>query len=98
MKFLIIQRIRADVPVKTWARLFPEQFKYFDGLEKEKKIETSYHLIGQQGNILIVDVETDEELTKIVSEDPLFFQSEREIHPLTSRETHKKQVSQLLRY
>ena len=98
MKFLIIQRIRADVPVETWARLLPEQFKYLDGLEKEQKIETSYHLIGQQGNILIVDVETDEELTKIVSEDPLFFQSEREIYPLTSRETHKKQVSQLLRY
>ena len=98
MKFLIIQKIRADVPVETWARLLPEQFKYLDGLEKEQKIETSYHLIGQQGNILIVDVETDEELTKIVSEDPLFFQSEREIYPLTSRETHKKQVSQLLRY
>ena len=98
MKFLIIQRIRADVPVETWARLFPEQFKYFDGLEKEGKIETSYHLIGQQGNVLIVDVHSDEELTKIVSEDPLFFQSEKEIYPLTSRETHKKQVRQLLGY
>jgi muconolactone delta-isomerase len=98
MKFLIIQRIRGDVPVETWSRLLPEQFKYLDGLEKEKKIETSYHLIGQQGNVLIVDVDSDEELTKIVSEDPLFFQSEREIYPLTSRETHKKQVRQLLGY
>jgi len=61
-------------------------------------IEISYHLIGQQGNVLIVDVDSDEELTKIVSEDPLFFQSEREIYPLTSRETHKKQVRQLLGY
>jgi muconolactone delta-isomerase len=98
MKFLIIQRIRADVPVETWARLLPEQFKYLDCLEKEKKIETSYHLIGQQGNVLIVDVDSDEDLTKIVSEDPLFFQSEREIYPLTSRETHKKQLRQLLGY
>lgn len=47
---------------------------------------------------MIVDVDSDEELTKIVSEDPLFFQSEREIYPLTSRETHKKQVRQLLGY
>jgi len=98
MKFLIIQRIRADVPVETWARLLPEQFKYFDGLEKEGKIETSYHLIGQQGNVLVVAVDSDEGLTKIVSDDPLFFQSEREIYPLTSRETHKKQVRQLLGY
>ncbi|MDH5441550.1 MAG: muconolactone Delta-isomerase family protein [Candidatus Bathyarchaeota archaeon] len=98
MKFLIIQRTKADVPLETWSRLLPEQFKYFDGLEKEAKIETSYHLIGQQGNVLIVDVDSDEELTRIVSEDPLFFQSEREIYPLTSRETHKKQVRQLLGY
>ncbi len=98
MKFLIIQRTRADVPVETWARLLPEQFKYFDSLENEGKIETSYHLIGQQGNFLIVDVDSDEELTKIASEGPLFFQSEREIYPLTSRETHKKQVRQLLGY
>jgi len=98
MKFLVIQRTKADVPVEIWSRLLPEQFKYFDGLEKEGKIETSYHLIGQQGNVLIVDVDSDEELTRIVSEDPLFFQSEREIYPLTSRQTHKKQVRQLLGY
>lgn len=35
MKFRIIQRTKADVPLETWSRLLPEQFKYFDGLEKE---------------------------------------------------------------
>jgi muconolactone delta-isomerase len=98
MKFLVIQRIRRDVPLETWSKLFPEQFIYLDALEKKGKIEISYHLIGHRGNVLIVDVDSDEELTRIVSEDPLFFQSEREIYPLTSRETHKRQVRQLLGY
>ena len=98
MKFLVIQRIRRDVPLETWSKLFPEQFIYLDALEKKGKIEISYHLIGHRGNVLIVDVDSDEELTRIVSEDPLFFQSEREIYPLTSQETHKRQVRQLLGY
>jgi len=98
MKFLVIQRIRRDVPLEAWSKLFPEQFIYLDALEKKGKIEISYHLIGHRGNVLIVDVDSDEELTRIVSEDPLFFQSEREIYPLTSRETHKRQVRQLLGY
>ena len=96
MKFLILQKTRGDTPIERLARLIPAQFKYLDDLEKEAKIETSYHLIGQQGNLLIVDVGSDEELSRIISEDPLFFHSEREVYPLTSRETHKKYLKQLL--
>lgn len=72
MKFLIIQKIK-QVPVETWAKLLPAHFKYLHNLEKEGKIETSYHLIGYQGNLLIVDVKSDDELTRIIGEDPLFF-------------------------
>ena len=96
MKFLILQKIRREVPIEMWAKLLPAQFKYLDDLEKEGKIEISYHLIGQQGNLLIVNVDSDEELSRIVSEDPLFFHSEREVYPLTTRETHKKYLKQLL--
>lgn len=96
MKFLIIQKIK-QVPVEIWAKLLPAHFKYLDNLEKEGKIETSYHLIGHQSNLLIVDVKSDEELTRIIGEDPLFFHSEREIYPLTTREVHKKHLRQLFK-
>jgi len=96
MRFLILQRIRGEVPVEIWAKLLPVQFKYLDDLEKEGKIEVSYHLIGQQGNVLIVDVNSDEELSRIISEDPLFFHSERKVYPLTTREAHKKYLRKLL--
>jgi hypothetical protein len=96
MKFLIIQKVKQDIPIEKWAKLLPLQFKYFDTLETNKILEVCYHLIGHQGSMLVVNVNSDEELSKVVGEDPLFFQSEREIYPLTTRKNHEKQVKQLL--
>jgi hypothetical protein len=39
MKFLVIQRVRREIPLEKWAKLLPLQFKYFDKLEKEKVLE-----------------------------------------------------------
>jgi hypothetical protein len=96
MKFLVIQRVKREIPIEKWAKLLPLQFKYFDKLEKEKVLEVCYHLIGQQGSMLIVNIDSDEMLSKVVGEDPLFFHSEREVYPLTTRQTHEKQLKQLL--
>lgn len=96
MKFLIVQKIKRSIPIETLAKLLPAQFKYLDVMEKKGTVEVSYHLIGQQGNLLIVNVDSDEELSRIISEDPLFFYTEREVYPLTTRETHKKYLKQLL--
>jgi hypothetical protein len=64
MKFLIIQKVKREVPIEKWSRLLPLQFKYFDALEKEKTLEVYYHLIGQQGNMLIVNANSDEAFRK----------------------------------
>jgi hypothetical protein len=91
MKFLIISKVRT-INVDVWAKLLPAHFKYLDDLEKKKVAEVSYHLIGHQGDVLIVNVKTDEELASVVGEDPLFFYTEREVYPLTTREVHKKRL------
>ncbi len=96
MKFLIIQKVKREVPIEKWAKKLPLQFKYFEDLEKEKTLEIYYHLIGQQGSMLIVDVESDEKLSRIIGQDPMFFDLDREIYPLTTRQTHEKQIRQLL--
>jgi len=96
MKFLIIQKVKREVPIEKWSRMLPLQFKYFEDLEKEKTLETYYHLIGQQGSMLIVNTESDEKLSKIIGQDPMFFDLDREIYPLTTRQTHEKQIRQLL--
>lgn len=70
MKFLIIQRIRSEVTLERLATLMPAQFKYLDEMESAGKIETYYHLIGQQGHMIIADVSSDEELSRLFSQDP----------------------------
>jgi len=95
MKFLIIARVRQP-PVEIWARLLPAHFKYLDKLEKERTVEVSYHLIGQQGDALIVNANSDDDLARIIGEDPLFFYTEREIYPLTTREAHKQRLEKIL--
>jgi hypothetical protein len=97
MKFLVIQKVKRDVPIERWSKLLPLQFKYFEKLEKEKIIEVDYHLIGHQGTMLIVNVDSDEQLSKVIGQDPLFFECERKIYPLTTRLTHEKQIRELLK-
>jgi hypothetical protein len=94
MKFLIITKMR-PISVDIWAKLLPAHFKYLDDLEKKKAVENSYHLIGLQGDALIVNANSDEELTSI-SEDPLFFYAERRVYPLTTREVHKRRLREIL--
>ena len=97
MKFLVLQWIKAQVPIERLASLTPAQFKYLSKLESQGKVEQYYHLIGQQGHMTICNVDSDEELSRIISEDPLFFDSERKIYPLTTREAHEKRLLELLR-
>ena len=95
MKFLIIAKMR-QAPVEVWAKLMPAHFKYLDALEKNKTIEVAYHLIGHQGDALIVNANSDEQLASIIGEDPLFFYTEREVYPLTTREVHKRRLEGIL--
>jgi uncharacterized protein YciI len=95
MKFLIITKMR-QTSVDVWAKLLPAHFKYLDALEKKKTVEVSYHLIGHQGDVVIVNADSDEQLASIVGEDPLFFYTEREIYPLTTREVHKRRLEEIL--
>jgi uncharacterized protein YciI len=92
---LIIAKVR-QTPVDVWAKLLPAHFRYLDELERKKIVEVSYHLIGHQGDALIVKADSDEELASIIGEDPLFFYTEREIYPLTTREVHKRRLERML--
>jgi hypothetical protein len=95
MKFLIIEKAKREVPIEIWAKKLPLQFKYFEGLEKEKTLEVYYHLIGQQGSMLIINADNDEKLSRVIGQDPLFFECEREVYPLTTRQTHEIQIREL---
>jgi muconolactone delta-isomerase len=82
--------------VEKWAKLLPLQFRYFDQLEKQKTLESAYHLIGQQGSMLVLSVDSDEVLSRVIGEDPMFFHMDREVYPLTTRENHEKRIKAIL--
>ena len=96
MKFLILQKVNLGTPLQRIVKLLPTQMKYIRGLKEKKKIEIYYHLIGQEGHMIICDVESEEELSEIVGDDPLFFDSHREIFPLISYEKHEERFRKLL--
>ncbi len=96
VKFLIIQKVKREVPMEKWAKLLPLQYKYFDQLENQKALEATYHLIGQQGSMLVVNVADDDALSRVIGEDPMFFQMDREIYPLITRESHEKRIKAML--
>lgn len=85
------------MPIERLARLTPAQFRYLDELESEGKVDSYYHLIGRQGHMIICNASSDDELSRIISEDPLFFDSERQVYPLTTREAHEKRLLEMLR-
>lgn len=97
VKFLILQRIKPQVPIDRLTSLTPAQFKYLSELESEGKIDLYYHLVGRQGHMVICTADSDEELSRIIGEDPLFFDSERQIYPLTTRKVHEKRLLEMLR-
>jgi len=96
MKFLVLQWIKPQTPIERLASLTPAQFKYLSKLGSQGKVEQYYHMIGQQGHMLICNAASDEELSRIIGEDPLFFESERKIYPLTTREAHEKRMLEML--
>ena len=52
MKFLIIQKVKREVPIEKWSKMLPMQFKHFEGLQKDKTLEVYYHLIGSKAACL----------------------------------------------
>ena len=96
MRFLVLQRIQANVPVKDLAVLLPAQIKYYEDLQAAGKVKDYYHMIGQHGHAIICDAVTDSELSAIIGRDPLFFQSIREVYPLTTSKTHKIFVKEII--
>ena len=96
MKFLIIQKVNRGTPVQRLAKLIPAQMKYIRELIEKRKVDVYYHLIGQEGHMMICDAASEEQLSALVGDDLLFFDSQREIYPLITYEKHKDRFRKIL--
>jgi len=96
LKFLIVQKVNRGTSVQRLVKLTPAHMKYVRELIERRKIDVYYHLIGQEGHMMICDVASEEELSAIVGDDPLFFDSQREIYPLITYEKHENRFRNIL--
>ena len=96
LKFLIVQKVNRGTSVQRLVKLTPAYMKYIRELIEKRKIDVYYHLIGQEGHMMICDVASEEELSAIVGDDPLFFDSQREIYPLITYEKHENRFRNIL--
>lgn len=56
--------------------------KYAEKLIAEKKIEKRYHIVGKHGGAWIYDVETNEELDRLLAMAPVYNLANYEVIPL----------------
>lgn len=69
MRYLVHWKMRPSPPSKV-LRLLPEDLAFCKGLMKQGKLLESYVLAGKPEGFEVFDVETNEEMHKIIMEAP----------------------------
>ena len=81
MKFLVIERHRAELTREQLEKIALSMFAYLGKLEKMGKVQ-NWTLAGQPGGVMLFDVESNEELAVLISSSPIYPYTTREILPL----------------
>lgn len=86
MKFLVLWKfelagLKADV-VPAIARM-PQ---YAEQLRKQKKLVVRYHIVGRHGGAWIYDVDSNEELERLLAMSPVYNFAHFEVLPLAEME------------
>ena len=82
MKFLVLWHIEpARLSPATVAAVL-EQPKYGKKLEAEGKLECRYHVVGSHGGAWIYNVESNEELDRLLAMAPVYNVSTYQVLPL----------------
>lgn len=87
MKFLVIWSLvieRLSEPMLKAVLRVPE---YAKPLETNGKIEKRYHIVGKHGGAWIFNVESNEELERLLAMSPVYNYSRYEVIPLADMES-----------
>lgn len=84
MKFLIFWSFQVGVKVgPELAKVVFDLRDYAERLRKEGKLEVHYHVVGKHGGVWIFDVQSNEELERLIAQMPVYNYVNYEIYPLT---------------
>jgi len=91
MKYLVLSTLRPGISLT--ARVKKAITTHYDHVKKLRsmgKLEVHYPLLGRHGGVSIYDVESHEELQRLLVQNPLFNFNEYKIYPLLEYESVHK--------
>lgn len=84
MKFLVLWRMELSLLSGEMAAAVARMPRYAARLEQRGTVAGRYHLVGQHGGAWIYDVDSNEELERLLAASPVYNFARYEIHPLAS--------------
>jgi muconolactone delta-isomerase len=81
-KFLVLWKLEMSRPHPEMVRAVLRQQDYGARLLAEGKLEARYHLVGRHGGAWIYNVESNEELDRLLAQAPVYNMASYEVHPL----------------
>ncbi|HUO60631.1 MAG TPA: muconolactone Delta-isomerase family protein [Candidatus Acidoferrales bacterium] len=72
MKFLVLWHFDVTKLTPEVVRAIAEQPKYGERLEKQGKLECRYHVVGSHGGAWIYNVDSNEELDRLLATSPVY--------------------------
>jgi len=82
VKFLVIWHFEVSRLTPDVIRAIGEQPKYGEKLAAQKKLECRYHVVGSHGGAWIYNVESNEELDRLLAMSPVYNYASYQVLPL----------------
>lgn len=82
MKFLVLWQLELALLSTPMAEAIGRMPAYGEALQAAGKVIARYHVVGSHGGAWIYDVETHEELERLLARAPVFNFARYTIHPL----------------
>ena len=82
MKFLVLWHFDISRLSPEVIRAITQQPEYGARLEKEGKLECRYHVVGSHGGAWIYNVESNEELDRLLATSPVYNYATYQVLPL----------------
>ena len=87
MKFLVLWRIELSLVSPDVARAVGRMPEYGERLQREGKVIARYHVVGAHGGAWIYEVDSHEELERLLGRAPVFNVSTYTVHALADMES-----------
>jgi muconolactone delta-isomerase len=83
VKFLVIWQLDLNLLSRDMATALARVPSYAAGLERVGKISARYHIVGAHGGVWIMDVDSHEELERLIGGNPCYNFAHFDVKALT---------------